>query len=398
MPLPQLAVLTRLAQPLRSVQPHRLQHPVPAVAAAVRHRQDRPVHQARDQIDDLLTFQPRARAHCLRRLQAETAGEHAQPPPQDPLLHAEQLMAPLHRRPQRLTAPRPSPPIGRQQAKPVIQPVEQITGGHRSQPHRGQLDRQRQPVETPADLTGRPAVLLRKREIRSHRHRPVNQQPQRLDLRERGDRQPLTGRGKLQRRQHDGRLPGNAQPLATGAQDPQPRTARHQRRHQLPARVQQMLAVIEHHQQPPLPQVSHQRFLDAVLRPVIHAHRASQRIRHKIGTIQLGQLSHPHAVREIAPQPMSRPQREPALADPARTRQRDHTRRRQQPPDLHQLASPPHEAAQLRRHIARPRPLLLAHDTPTDLRLPGACAPPSQPERAFWGDGPPALHPKDLRW
>jgi hypothetical protein len=129
-----------------------------------------------------------------------------------------------------------------------------------------------------------------------------------------------------------------------------------------------MLAVIEHHKQPPLPQVRHQRFVDRLIAPFLHPHRSRQRVRQQIRPLELGQLDQPHTIRELAREPATRTQREPALADSTRAGQRDRTRDRQQALDLRKLATPTDETAQFTRQVARSPLLHLCSHVPANRR------------------------------
>ena len=236
-------------------------------------------------------------------------------------------MAPLHRRPQGLTTPGPAAESAASSRNRSSSRSQQIIGAHRGQPHRGELDRQRQPIQAPADLARRPAVLVRQGEIRGHRHRPVEPAACSASTSAR----PATGAARRPRE-----APARtATTIASPGTPSRSRlvhstrtrlTARHERGHQLPAGLQQVLAVVEHQQEPPLAQVSHQRVLDRCPQA---ARTRSSSARARSGPDPghpARPLGQPHALRELAPGLLSRPQREPALADPAGTRQRDHPR------------------------------------------------------------------------
>ena len=63
----------------------------------------------------------------------------------------EQVVGPLHGVAQRLVALQ-SAPRADEQPEPVVQPIAHLGDRHRQQARRGQLDRQRDPVEASADL------------------------------------------------------------------------------------------------------------------------------------------------------------------------------------------------------------------------------------------------------
>ena len=115
-----------------------------------------------------------------------------------------------------------------------------------------------------------------------------------------------------------------------------------------------MLAIIEHKQQPPLPQALQQRLVDRVVPSLLHPQRAGDRVRQPIRPIQFGQLDDPHTIRELPPKLTGRGQRKPALANPARADQRNRMR---------------DSSSRLTSESSRPRPTKLLSSTG---RLPGA--------------------------
>jgi hypothetical protein len=82
--------------------------------------------------------------------------------------------------------------------EPVVEPVGDLGRGQRAQPRRRQLDRERQPVEPPADLDDGAHVLVGHREARAHGGRAVGEQLHRRErqrLRRRGVRRGQAQRG-----------------------------------------------------------------------------------------------------------------------------------------------------------------------------------------------------------
>jgi hypothetical protein len=93
-------VLAGLRQPLGRVVTQRLQHPEPHRLAVVGD-DERPVDQAGEQADDLAAVDAAARTDPLGGVCAPAAAEDRQPAEQHLLRLGEQLVAPLHRGPQR---------------------------------------------------------------------------------------------------------------------------------------------------------------------------------------------------------------------------------------------------------------------------------------------------------
>ena len=86
-----------------------------------------------------------------RAFDREGTGENGQVGERSLQLHVEQLVGPRHRRSQRSMAGRRAC-AGREELEAAIQPGGDLVDVERAQARRGQLDRQRQPVETTDDL------------------------------------------------------------------------------------------------------------------------------------------------------------------------------------------------------------------------------------------------------
>jgi len=76
--------------------------------------------------------------------------------------------------------PRRQPVPGRQQREPIIQPVRQLAYAQRLHPRRGQLDRQRHPIQPDHQPRHRRACLARQGKLRIHLAGPVDEQRHRL--------------------------------------------------------------------------------------------------------------------------------------------------------------------------------------------------------------------------
>ena len=133
-----------------------------------------------------------------------------------------------------------------QHTEPLVQPLRELRRAQHRDPRRGQLQRQRDPIEAPHHLRDRTRIRVGHREVRLHRHRPVDEQANRLAARH---RVPITGTRQRQRRDHQELLAGDAQALAARRKHHQPRAPCFQRPHQVDDRAEQVLAVVEHHQQ-----------------------------------------------------------------------------------------------------------------------------------------------------
>jgi hypothetical protein len=143
-------------QPLGPELADRVEQPVPRVVL-LRTQHDRLVHQADKAEQDVLAGQRPAGADRLGGGNAERAGEHRQPCPQQPFGGRAELVAPLRGGAQCLLVRRHRPvAAGEQaageQAEAVLQAAAQLLEGERAQLHGGQLDGQRDTVQAPAQL------------------------------------------------------------------------------------------------------------------------------------------------------------------------------------------------------------------------------------------------------
>ena len=102
----------------------------------------------------------------LRAFQIEAADEHAQPAKHRLLGRREQTVAPFERGAQRLVTTQREAMARRQQAQPFAEPRVQAVDAQQRHARGGQLDRQRQAVELPADVDHRRQVVLVDHEAR----------------------------------------------------------------------------------------------------------------------------------------------------------------------------------------------------------------------------------------
>ena len=201
---------------------------------------------------------PRARspspAHtAFGGLQRPAAGEDRQPPQQHPLRLGEQVVAPVHRRPQRLLARQGGPAARRQQAEAVVEPRARAarrgsarTRAAASSSASGMPSSRRQICATAA------ALLRRQREARAARAAPAR----------RTAAPPRTGRALPDRRRSPARVrrarasDGTRQAVSPAtpsgsrlvARMRELRAGAQQRVGQRGAGVEQVLAVVQHQQ------------------------------------------------------------------------------------------------------------------------------------------------------
>jgi hypothetical protein len=234
-----------------------------------------------------------------------------------------------------------------QQLEPRVQPGQDLARCQRPEPHRGQLDGQRDPVQRPAHPRHRRAVAGVHREPGQHGRSPAREQPHRLISQQFPGPFPAALGRHRHRRDRDRDLPRHPEHVPAGRDDPQLRASAQQRVRHDRARVGQVLTPVQHQQKPPGLQVVCQRRQ----RPPGRLVRQPQRPRYlghqQPGIPQPGQPGQPHPVPERPPRPGRHLQRQSGLADAARPGQRDQPRARQCVTDLGKLGPPPDELGQL---------------------------------------------------
>ena len=156
------------------IGPHRVEQPI-ARDGAARHPSD---ERLRDQIGDAVhDFRRRdlgARNNRACRFQAEDAGEYRQAPQDHPLGLAQQLVAPVERRPQRLVARQGGAPAAGQDPEAIVEVCGDLLNSEHGGARRRQLDRQRDAVEPPADRRDHRCTASVRRKMRLRRAQPVD--------------------------------------------------------------------------------------------------------------------------------------------------------------------------------------------------------------------------------
>ena len=141
----------------------------------------------------------------LGRLERRAAGEDRQAREDVALALAEQVDAPRHRLAQRLLAGRKVARAAGEDTEPRIESRPQRPWSQGSDPCGGELDRQRQPVDAPADLAQVVCVAGVSRERRLEQARPLHEELDRVLLGQRRNRKDVLSRhvqNGAARRQH----------------------------------------------------------------------------------------------------------------------------------------------------------------------------------------------------
>ena len=263
----------------------------------------------------------------------------------------------LHGTPQRAVPRVRRARAGRQHPQPVLQPGAQTLHAKARHPRRRHLQRQRNPVELPANFRHAGAILRRQAETPVRRlHPPHEQRHGAKTLQFRHFRHAGTARRNRQRVQPEHRLGCNAQRLLAGGEDFQRGAAVQQRRRQRRDRAQQVLAIIEHQQAGLRAKRAGDRLGRRRSRRQPQTQRAGHRALHQPGFTDRRQVDQPHPARKFVRQRMPKRHRQPGLADPARPGQRHQARRLQRPPQVRQFRLAADQPGKFRRQDLFHRP------------------------------------------
>ena len=197
------------------------------------------------------------------------------------------------------------PAAAGQQAEPVVEPAGELIDGHGAQPGRGQLDRQRQPVQCPADARHRRERAGVDREILAHRAGPVAQQLngwRGLDLARAGV--PVRQGQRLDLPQ---RFAGDAERLPARRQDPQPLALPEHPVGERRGRLDHVLAVVQDQQRLPLADRSDEPTGQVGAwclgeQGIPQAERGQRCLRHVTVGVDGRELHQPGAVRQVVEQ------------------------------------------------------------------------------------------------
>ena len=186
-------------------------------------------------------------------------------------------------------------PSAGQDLESAIESAGEFGRTKRDDARRGQLDRQRDTVQTPADLDHGAHVVLRQSEVRLHTLCPFDEKTDGISVRKQFD--VVVRRAGFKRRQCDQLLAINSHSLPAGDQYPYAGTGLLDARDEPRDWPQQMLAVVEYEQQPLLGQHLDQGVLE---RQPTSRRRQSEDGRDSLGDTrgitQRGELDQPGAV------------------------------------------------------------------------------------------------------
>ena len=134
------------------------------------------VDQLREEVEHLPLIDALVARHALREFQPEAAGEDTEAPEHRALFVGQQADAPLQRRAQRLVPAQLHPRHAGQHVEHLVEARLQADDAQQRHAGGGQLDRQRDAVEAPADVDHRLDVVRAEAKARVDRVRARHEQ------------------------------------------------------------------------------------------------------------------------------------------------------------------------------------------------------------------------------
>jgi basic amino acid/polyamine antiporter, APA family len=238
----------------------------------------------------------------------------------------------------------------REQAEGVAEAARDRVGREYRHAGRGQLERERHPVQLPADLRDRPGAFVIERPPAIDAAGAVDEQPGGVRAREAGDA-VLHRQG--QRGHQPPRLAGNRERHPAGRKHRQRRALAQQPREDPGDLLDQVLAVVDHEQRVAAVKVGDRGIQLADPRQRAHSETLDQRRRDGTGVGDARELDPPHAAGEGGSATRGRLDGEPGLAHASRSGQRQQPRRRQRGADGLQILLATDQRSELGRQAVR---------------------------------------------
>ncbi|CAN5532057.1 hypothetical protein BH20ACT10_BH20ACT10_00610 [soil metagenome] len=248
---------------------------------------------------------------------------------------------------------------GGEQPQRVVEAGGDLGRRHAPHPRRGELDGERRPFEPPAHFRDRRGVRLHDLEAGRGGGSPLREEPRRLRARSRLQRRGVRhGHG----RNRPYSFTRNSERLAARGENREVRASAEQPLRQPRARLDEMLAVVEEDQAPPVSQSRRKLALHLSSGALPDAKHGGRLPRDERRIPQRIQLHQPDPVRECTPgnsrqtfvarEAPRRLQREPGFAGAADPGEREKSARTDHAPHLIEFRLAPDEARQRKREVA----------------------------------------------
>ena len=318
------AHLVQLTGRVKSFQPeltHGLQHREARLPVHCLHPlQEALVDQGGDSVEGIDAKLTARVGDRLRRLEGASADEDGQAPKEPLLRRGEQIVTPGDGVAHRLLAGRKISPAAGQNDQAALQTRQQRGRRKHFDPGRGELDGERQSIETTTDRRDRGGILSREGKRFLHRLRARDEELDRGGFRHRfvGD---LFGRVREpERRHHVLVFPGEAKSSPARDEDPDVGGSAEQIGHERGG-VEDVFEIVQNEQQAPLAHECLKTSDQGFMARIAHAEDLSDGGRDQIGMRDRCEADEADAIREILGKPVGDGKGESGLAHATRSGQ-----------------------------------------------------------------------------
>ena len=357
MRVPDRIELTGDAELIERERAQRLEQPVVLLAARsfVRDHEvlvDQPAHNVEH--THRFDVAHRRRDH-LGRLHRKGSGEDAEATEHDLLVLVQPVVAPFHRRGEGLLAREDGAGAAREEMEAIVELEGDALGGHLATTSGGELQRERDAIEAMADLRDRRGVRIGDHERRAGAARAIDEQADRLVLRQRGYRQDRLGRRSRQRTDPPRDLARNAERLAGSREHLHGAVLCQERRGEPGTRFDEVLTVVQHQERRSVRQ-GRIELLDGFESGHLVGTERSQHCRpDRILICDARELDEPHASGELLQQIRGHVERKSCLAHAAGSGQRHQSLRADEPSERGDVLVSSDERRDLDREVVRVR-------------------------------------------
>ena len=294
-------------------------------------------------------------ANGLGRAQIERAAEHRGAEEHGAFAVAEQVHTPRDRSLEGLLSWQRQARAAGEEAERIVEAVEDPRGRQRLGSRCGEFDRERDAVETLADLGDGRSVVVVEHETRSRPSSAIEEEADGVELTQPLDRNHHARRGQSERRDPPGDLARKVEQASAGGQHHDVGASLQHGGDQLGDRFHQMFAVVEHQQRRLVAEALCDRVRRRLVTLQLHTQQRRHLDRHVAGVGEWCELDPPHSVGESIHLFGSRLQGEAGLAGTAGSGDRHHPLRGEQVRDGGQLVDATDEGREANRKVVRGR-------------------------------------------